>query len=74
MPKPTPKRNLVHQQLLSGLIETKPVSWARKSLAKDKDGKEQVVKTTITRQGLRYPLAQNVSNHNVELAARRWTP
>ncbi|AEJ94546.1 hypothetical protein FGG52_gp58 [Mycobacterium phage Backyardigan] len=74
MPKPTPKRNLVHQQLLSGLIETKPVSWARKTLAKDNNGKEIVVKTTQTRQGLRFPLAQNVSNFNVDLAARRWTP
>ncbi|QHB38089.1 hypothetical protein KIY75_gp61 [Mycobacterium phage Noelle] len=75
MPKPTPKRNLVHQQLLSGLIETKPVSWDRKTIVPATPiSKETVVKTKVTRQALRFPLAQNVSNFNVDLAARRWTP
>lgn len=72
MPKPTPKANLIHQQLLAGLIATKPVTSTFKSLAKDKDGKETVVSRKVTRQGLRYPLAQNVSEANVDLAAKRW--
>ncbi|QXN73899.1 hypothetical protein SEA_EAGLEPRIDE_62 [Mycobacterium phage Eaglepride] len=66
------KANIVHQKLLSGLIETKPVTSTFKKLVKDKDGKEVVVGTKVTRQGLRYPLAQNVSEANVDLAAKRW--
>lgn len=72
MPKPQPKANLIHQQLLSGLIATKAVSWDRKTLSKDKDGKEVVNTTKVTRQGLRFPLAQNVSEFNVNRAARAW--
>ena len=72
MPKPQPKANLIRQQLLAGLIETKPVSWDRKTLSKDKDGKEVPNTTKVTRQGLRFPLAQNVSSDNVEAAAKRW--
>ncbi|AFL47899.1 hypothetical protein SEA_LITTLEGUY_62 [Mycobacterium phage LittleGuy] len=74
MPKPTPKMNIIHQQALAALIATKPVSWDRKSLVKDENGKESVVKTKVTREGLRFPLAQNVSEFNVDLAARRWVP
>ena len=74
---PTPnqmpnKANPLHQQLLAGLIETKAVSWDRKSLSKDKDGKEVLNTTKVTRQGLRFPLAQNVSEDSIERAAKRW--
>ncbi|MCA2331871.1 hypothetical protein JF714_15620 [Mycobacterium avium] len=73
MPKPIAKANLTHQQLLSGLLETKPTSWIRKHLAKgEKPGETVVVQTKVTGTALRYPLAQNVSNLNVDRAARRW--
>ncbi|AFF28359.1 hypothetical protein FDI09_gp35 [Mycobacterium phage Twister] len=62
----------LRQSLLGSLIETKPVSWTQKSVAKGPDGKEVVTERKRTRQGLRYPLAQNVSNDNVERAAKRW--
>lgn len=72
MPKPIKKANRIHQQLLGGLIETKPTSWERKTLAKDAEGKEIVNTTKVTKQTLRFPLAQNVSEDNVERASRRW--
>jgi hypothetical protein len=72
MPKPTQKANLLHQQILAGLIETTPVSLTHKVLERDADGKEVVVQTKRTRLGLRFPLAQNVSGFNVDRAAQRW--
>lgn len=69
MPK---KANKLRQQMLAGLIETKPSSWERKSLSKDEDGKEVLSSTKITHDALRYPLAQNVSDESVERTARRW--
>jgi hypothetical protein len=72
MPKPVAKANLIHQQILGGLIATAPVSWTRKSLTKDKDGKESVVKTRVTGTALRFPLAQNVSDFNINRMAERW--
>ncbi|AFU20686.1 hypothetical protein SEA_CHUPACABRA_60 [Mycobacterium phage Chupacabra] len=66
------KANPLHQKLLGALIETKPSSWTHKRLVKGDDGKESVVETKVTRQGLRYPLAQNVSDHNIERAAKAW--
>ena len=74
---PTPnqmpaKANPLHQQLLAGLIATKPVSWVKKTLGKDADGKETVESTKVTHEGLRFPLAQNVSDFNVNVLARRW--
>ncbi|AZS08265.1 hypothetical protein PBI_IRONMAN_64 [Mycobacterium phage IronMan] len=72
-PNAMPKRaNVIHQQILSGLLATKPVSWARKTLVKDKDGKEQVVKTTVTNQEPRFALARNVSDENIDRMAGRW--
>ncbi|MDP7733670.1 hypothetical protein [Mycobacterium paragordonae] len=44
-PKPAPRANLIHQQILSGLIETKPVSWQQKTIDPVTD---EVVKTTRT--------------------------
>lgn len=66
------KTNPLHQQILGGLLATKPVTTTVKSLVKDDAGKEQVVSTKQTRQGLRFPLAQNVSEVNIDRAARRW--
>jgi len=68
------KANLIHQQTLASLIETKPVSWTHKQLAKGKDGKEVLVQTKVTRDGLRFPLAQNVSDSNLDVMAKRWLP
>uniref|UniRef100_A0AAU8GS30 Uncharacterized protein n=1 Tax=Mycobacterium phage BabyBack TaxID=3158877 RepID=A0AAU8GS30_9CAUD len=71
-PNVMPKRaNVIHQQILSGLLATKPASWVKKTIVKV-DGKDEVVKTRVTRQELRFPLAQNVSEFNIDLAARRW--
>jgi len=67
------KTNPLHLQILGGLIETKAVSWDRKSLSKGKDGKEVVESTKVQHQALRSPLAQNVSALNVERAAAGWT-
>lgn len=72
MAKPVKKQNLIKQSMLAGLIETKPVSYTKKTLGKDEDGKEVVINQTVTRQGLRFPLAQNVSEENVERLAARW--
>ena len=72
MPKPQPKANKLHQQILAGLIEVTPASWQQKSLSKDESGKEVVVTSKVTHRVLRYPLAQNVSSLSVERAARKW--
>ncbi|AXQ52992.1 hypothetical protein SEA_FIRINGLINE_66 [Mycobacterium Phage FiringLine] len=69
MPK---KANVIHQQILSGLLATKPATWARKTLVKGKDGKDEVVKTTVTHLEPRFPLARNVSDFNIDRTARRW--
>ncbi|AEL17800.1 hypothetical protein TURBIDO_67 [Mycobacterium phage Turbido] len=69
MPK---KANVIHQQILSGLLATKPATWARKTLVKGADGKESVVKTTVTHLEPRFPLARNVSDFNIDRTARRW--
>lgn len=72
-PNQMPKRpNQLRQQLLSGLIETKPTSWSRKVLDKDEDGKEVVSTQKVTHDALRFPLAQNVSEESVERASRSW--
>lgn len=72
-PNQMPKRtNPLHQQTLSALLATKPVTTTFKKLVKGSDGKDQVIERKVTRQGLRFPLAQNVSDHNVDIMARRW--
>ncbi len=43
MPKPVAKTNLVHQQILGALIETKPVSWTRKTL----DSENNLIETKV---------------------------
>ncbi|AHY27129.1 hypothetical protein PBI_PHANTASTIC_66 [Mycobacterium phage Phantastic] len=76
MPKPTPKANRIHQQLLAGLIETRPTSWTRKTVdPKSPDPrKPNIIETKVVGKELRFPLARNVSEFNVELAAKRWIP
>lgn len=71
MPKPTPRPNLIHQQLLGGLIETKLTSWFHKTIDPKTD---DVVKTKVSGTELVCALAQNVSWDNVERAMNRWTP
>lgn len=68
------KANPLRMQLLAGLIETKAVTTTFKRLDPDSPDpkKPNVIETKLTRQGLRYPLAQNVSEANVERLARRW--
>lgn len=66
------KTNPIHQQALAGLVATKPVTTTFKKLRKGADGKDTVIETKQTRQGLRFPLAQNVTEENVDRAAKRW--
>ena len=66
------KNNQLHQQLLAGLIATKPDVWNRKTLVDPSDPKSDVLKTPRTRMVLVHPLAQNVSELNVERASQRW--
>jgi len=68
-----PKRaSKVRQQVVASLIETQPASWKRKVFKKDEDGELRDGTVTVTREALRYPLAQNVSESNVEALAKRW--
>ncbi|AOZ61303.1 hypothetical protein SEA_DARTHPHADER_63 [Mycobacterium phage DarthPhader] len=72
-PNAMPKRtNPLHQQLLSALLATKPVTRIHKRVEKDASGKEHTVETKSTVHTLRSPLAANVSDENIERAARRW--
>ena len=60
-------------QLVSSLIKTKPAGLSRKVLTKDADGKETVVSVPVVHgHTLVSPLARNVSEDNVERAAKRW--
>lgn len=68
MPK---KPNKTKMHVLSGLISLSTSDWERKSLARDDQGKEAVQTTRVTRNILRYPLAQNVSEQSVESLAKR---
>lgn len=69
MPK---KPNKLREQMLSHLIETKPSGWTQKILAKDDDGKEIVNGVIHDHRQLKWPLAENVSDFNVDRAAKRW--
>ncbi|AOQ28081.1 hypothetical protein SEA_GRUUNAGA_67 [Mycobacterium phage Gruunaga] len=72
-PNQMPKRtNPMHQQILSGLLANKPTSWTHKTLLKGDDGKGVVVETKVVGQEPRNALARNVSEHNIDQAARRW--
>lgn len=69
MPK---KNNTLHQQVLAGLIETRDASWNRKVIRKDDEGKEVVDTVKQKREALRFPLAANLSDANVQIVAERW--
>lgn len=72
-PNKMPRRNnKLQQQMLEGLIANTKHTWKKKILVADDNGKERLEEVHVTRQALRYPLAQNVSEQNVESAARRW--
>ncbi|AER48774.1 hypothetical protein SEA_FAYELY_66 [Mycobacterium phage Fayely] len=66
------KTSPIHQQILSSLLATKPVTSTFKRVVKGDDGKDAVVETKVVRQGLRAPLAQNVTELNVDRMAKRW--
>jgi hypothetical protein len=68
MPKKNPSP--VSLALVGGLVETKAISWDRKTIKYDENGKEVILSTRTSFEGLRYPLAQNVSELNVERASR----
>ena len=73
LPSQMPKSvNKIHQQVVGSLIDSKPANRTVKTLAKDEDGKEIVKTKTVKATELRNPLAQNVSEHNVERLAKRW--
>lgn len=69
MPK---SNNKIGSQIVDGLIHVTPSTWKKKVLKKDESGKETVETVQVTNNALRYPLAQNVSDENVERAAKRW--
>lgn len=69
MPK---KSNKLRMQLLAGLIETRRASWTQKIITKDEDGKELVESLNHEHHALRYPLAANVSEENIDRAAKSW--
>lgn len=73
LPSAMPKRvNPIHQQILAGLLATVPVSWTHKTDVTPNEKKPTIVERKITTQALTFPLAQNVSEENVESASRRW--
>lgn len=71
-PKPIAKANLVRQQILAGLVATRPTSWVHKKLIDKSDPKSKVTKTRVTHTELVNPLAQNMSDANLNILARRW--
>ncbi|QDP45367.1 hypothetical protein SEA_SOILDRAGON_68 [Mycobacterium phage SoilDragon] len=76
MAKPTPKANRLHQQILGDLIATKPTVWAQKSIDPNSPDPKRPIVIERKHYGteLARPLARNVSEHNVERAAKRWIP
>lgn len=72
MAKPVKKTHPIRQSVMHGLVAISPASWEHKTLSKDENGKEVVNSTKVVRSVLRYPLAQNVSDANVERLAKEW--
>jgi hypothetical protein len=67
MPVPTAKTNLIHQQLLSGLVANKQTFRTETRGKKTNKGwTETEVQVAVA------TLAGNVTDLNVERAARRW--
>jgi len=73
-PKPQGKANLLHQKILSDLIEEKPAGWVHKRIDPDSPDpkKPMVIETKVLASEIRFPLARNVSDENVNRAAERW--
>ncbi|AYD87091.1 hypothetical protein SEA_NICOLETERA_64 [Mycobacterium phage NicoleTera] len=74
-PNAMPKRtNPLHQQILSALLATKPTSWTHKRIDPESPDpkKPRVIETKVVGQEPRFPLARNVSDFNIDRAAKRW--
>ena len=67
-PIPTARPNPLRTQLLGALVDTKTGTRSHKALGAD----GEVVTAQVPTSELRFPLAANVSELNVERAARRW--
>ena len=63
------KANPLHQQILAGLIEAKPVSWVKKTW---NDERKDVDTVKVNHVEPRFPLARNVSAENIDRIAKRW--
>ncbi|AUV62021.1 hypothetical protein KIV63_gp23 [Mycobacterium phage SWU2] len=66
------KANPIRQQVLSALIETKAVTTTFKRDTTPHEKKPTIEERKVTRLRLRFPLAQNVSDLNVDRAAKAW--
>lgn len=67
-PKPTAKVNPIRQQVLAALIQTKPISWNHRTF----DANGDLVETKVLGTTLVNSLAGNVSDLNIDRAAKRW--
>ena len=68
-PNQMPKRpNKISQEIVGALINTTPTSWKRKVWNEEKNTVDTV---TVSQQSLKFPLAANVSDDNVERIASR---
>lgn len=68
-PNQMPKRpNKISQEIVGALINTAPTSWKRKVWNEEKNTVDTV---TVSQQTLKFPLAANVSDDNVERIASR---
>lgn len=64
----------IQAQILGNLLDTKPVSWTHKSIDPNSQdpNKPDIIETKVPGVELKFPLAKNVSNENVENLAERW--
>jgi hypothetical protein len=77
MVKPVAKLNPIRAAVLGALIEGKDTTRSQKTLLVSVTDAGKRVETLVETQvpagfALRYPLARNVSDHNVNVLARRW--
>lgn len=66
--------NKMRTQIVDSLIATTPAVWKKKVVKRDEDGKEVFETIDVAASALRFPLAQNMSDENVERLARKWLP
>lgn len=72
-PNEMPKRpNKIRQQVLAGLVENQTVTRTRHVFVKDEDGELVEGTKKETRDVLRFPFAQNMSDESVNRLAGRW--